>query len=457
MPLQIRRGTTAQRLAITPLTGELIHDTTTGQLFVGNGTTAGGVTTTGITLEDAADTAASLFSTGSHSGITFAYNDAVGRIDATVTVAATGPFDGDLTGSVFSDGSTLLVDGTEGRIVGPVDTGSITISNTSDSIGLDFRRYIGSVGSSTITPNNTALGDIHFYGQTGAADSALGGAAAYIQGFVNGTPAGGYVPGAIDFHVQQLDGLDNPILRLLGGDGYIILNEAVRHNSDKVCTDGIQYMLRQHHSTVDANNFSFYRGRGTEALPEAIQNGDDIIDIAFGGYTAFGVYGIGASISAIVDGAVSTNIVPTKLVFRTHNGTSSAERITIDKTGALLCTQSILTSAGGIGYTTGAGGTVSQGTSKSTGVTLSKLTGEITTFSDLLTASSNAVFTLTNTLVTATDHVIVSHIRGGTAGAYNVVANAGTGSVQITLRNITGGNLTESPVLKFTVIKSVTS
>ena len=216
-------------------------------------------------------------------------------------------------------------------------------------------------------------------------------------------------------------------------------------------------MLRQHHSTVDANNFSFYRGRGTEASPEAIQNGDDIIDIAFGGYTAFGVYGIGASISAIVDGTVSTNIVPTKLVFRTHNGTASAERITIDKTGALLCTQSILTSAGGIGYTTGAGGTVVQGTSKSTGVTLSKLTGEITTFSDALTPSTNVVFTLTNTLVTSTDHVIVSHIRGGTLGAYNVVANAGTGSVQITLRNITGGSLTESPVLKFTVIKSVTN
>jgi hypothetical protein len=91
MPLQIRRGTTAQRLAITPLTGELIHDTTTGQIFVGNGATAGGVTTTGISLEDAADGAASLFTTGSHSGITFAYNDAAGRIDATVTVAATGP------------------------------------------------------------------------------------------------------------------------------------------------------------------------------------------------------------------------------------------------------------------------------------------------------------------------------------------------------------------------------
>jgi hypothetical protein len=122
MPLQIRRGTTAQRLAITPLTGELIYDTTTGQIFVGNGTTVGGATTTGISTEDAQDAAAALFTSGSHSGITFAYNDAAGRIDATVTVAATGPFDGDLTGSVFSDNSTLLVDGTRAKIVGEIDT-----------------------------------------------------------------------------------------------------------------------------------------------------------------------------------------------------------------------------------------------------------------------------------------------------------------------------------------------
>ena len=122
MPLQIRRGTTAQRLAITPLTGELIYDTTTGQLFVGNGTTVGGATTTGISTEDAADAAAALFTSGSHSGVTFTYNDAAGRIDATVTVAATGPFDGDLTGSVFSDNSTLLVDGTGAKIVGEINT-----------------------------------------------------------------------------------------------------------------------------------------------------------------------------------------------------------------------------------------------------------------------------------------------------------------------------------------------
>ena len=37
---------------------------------------------------------------------------------------------GDLTGSVFADDSTLLVDGVNGKIVGPVDTASITQSDT---------------------------------------------------------------------------------------------------------------------------------------------------------------------------------------------------------------------------------------------------------------------------------------------------------------------------------------
>jgi hypothetical protein len=47
MSLQIRRGTTAERLTITPLVGELILDTSTNQLYVGDGTTIGGVIVTG--------------------------------------------------------------------------------------------------------------------------------------------------------------------------------------------------------------------------------------------------------------------------------------------------------------------------------------------------------------------------------------------------------------------------
>lgn len=40
--LLLLRGTTAQRTAMTPLAGELIYDTDLGQVFVGDGSTAGG-------------------------------------------------------------------------------------------------------------------------------------------------------------------------------------------------------------------------------------------------------------------------------------------------------------------------------------------------------------------------------------------------------------------------------
>ena len=43
MPLRLRRGTNAERLTITPASGELIYVTDTKRIFVGDGTTTGGV------------------------------------------------------------------------------------------------------------------------------------------------------------------------------------------------------------------------------------------------------------------------------------------------------------------------------------------------------------------------------------------------------------------------------
>ena len=43
MALQIRRGTDAQRQGITPKAGEPIFTTDTNKLYIGDGTTAGGL------------------------------------------------------------------------------------------------------------------------------------------------------------------------------------------------------------------------------------------------------------------------------------------------------------------------------------------------------------------------------------------------------------------------------
>lgn len=107
-----------------------------------------------------------------------------------------------------------------------------------------------------------------------------------------------------------------------------------------------------------------------------------------------------------------------------------------------------------LGYAAAAQGTVTQLTSKSTAVTLNKSMGRITMNNASLATATNATFTLNNTLISANDTVILT-ISGGqaTPGSYNAFANAlDTGSVSITLRNISGGSLSEAVVINFCVL-----
>lgn len=108
----------------------------------------------------------------------------------------------------------------------------------------------------------------------------------------------------------------------------------------------------------------------------------------------------------------------------------------------------------GVGYSTGAGGTVTQTTNKSTGVTLSKATGQITMNNAALAANTEVTFTLTNTAIEATDILAFNH---SLTAKYAVNAVCAAGSAAITIRNITGGSLSEALVLKFALIKAVTS
>jgi hypothetical protein len=107
-----------------------------------------------------------------------------------------------------------------------------------------------------------------------------------------------------------------------------------------------------------------------------------------------------------------------------------------------------------IGYAAAAQGAVTQLTDKSTAVTLNTSAGRITMNNASLATATNATFTLNNSLISAKDAVILT-ISGGqaTAGSYNVFANAlAAGTVSITLRNISGGSLSEAIVINFAII-----
>ena len=112
---------------------------------------------------------------------------------------------------------------------------------------------------------------------------------------------------------------------------------------------------------------------------------------------------------------------------------------------------------GAMGYNTGVGGTVTQGTGKSTGVTLNKPCGRIVLNNGALAADTSVSFTLTNSVI-AGDDVVLTSIKGGvtTGGSYVVVVDeVSTGTCRISLTNITSGSLSEAVQINFIVIKSV--
>ena len=105
-----------------------------------------------------------------------------------------------------------------------------------------------------------------------------------------------------------------------------------------------------------------------------------------------------------------------------------------------------------LGYTTDAQGAVTQATSKSTAVTLNKSAGQITMNGAALGATTNVTFTLNNSFISPND-VLILNVYGGTAGSYNVwVSGFAVGSATITVRNITGGSLSEAININFALI-----
>ena len=155
---------------------------------------------------------------------------------------------------------------------------------------------------------------------------------------------------------------------------------------------------------------------------------------------------LGTPTSGNLSNCTSTSMVMVTPVIGAATGTS------LSTTG-----NQVISGTGKQGYATGAGGVVTQATSKATGVTLSKSTGQITLDAAALAASTTVSFTLTNTVIEAGDILVMNHISGGTAGSYSLNAQSAAGSASINVRNISLGSLSEASVVAFAVIKAVSA
>jgi hypothetical protein len=115
----------------------------------------------------------------------------------------------------------------------------------------------------------------------------------------------------------------------------------------------------------------------------------------------------------------------------------------------------LLAGAGlGVGFATGSGGTVTQTSSRTTGVTLNKKCGAVTLFSAAGTSAYTS-FTVTNSLITANDVIVVNQ-QSGTNTYLVFVTAVATGSFRITFSAVSG-TATDAPVFNFAVIEGVSS
>lgn len=106
----------------------------------------------------------------------------------------------------------------------------------------------------------------------------------------------------------------------------------------------------------------------------------------------------------------------------------------------------------GIGYYSGAA--ITQGTSRTTGVTINSYAGAITMFSAAGSATA-ASFTVTNSKVRATDTIILNEASGTNLYVLGVT-NVAAGTFQVTFFT-TGGTATDAPVINFAVVRSAAS
>ena len=277
----------------------------------------------------------------------------------------------------------------------------------------------GRVGIGTTTPTvSTNYGSLAVNGSSGS----------FIDAFVNGTRIGGFEADASNLYVQSIANV--PML--------FRTNSTERMRIDTSGNVGIGTSSPDHPLTVKKSFAADWVAKFTNQ--------------AANGISGFGYYDNSDTWKGYV-GYDNGDVDFLKLFGTTGVGikflTANAERMRIDSSGNVL-----VTSAAGLGYGTGAGGTVTQATSRTTGVTLSKPTGAITMFSAAGSVVA-ATFTVTNTLVAATDTIILNQ-KSGTNLYVLLVTAVAAGSFNITFYT-TGGVATDAPVINFSLIKGVTA
>ena len=224
------------------------------------------------------------------------------------------------------------------------------------------------------------------------------------------------------------------------------------NGTGEVVTDNLAISGNTISSTdVNGNIVLAPNGTGTVNISKANITGGTISGgVSFAGGSFTGITLISAT---TVTGVTTVNGGNLRLTANTLSSTNTDGDITLSPngTGKFLITKPF-------GYSgSGTGGTVTQITSRTTGVTLDKICGQITLVAGSISGHGSQEFTLTNSFITTTDMVVASFASGLTSAGYTVeVTQTNSGSCKIAISNISNtATPTDTPVINFAVIKAV--
>lgn len=285
MALQIRRGLEADRLTITPSTGELIYTTDSKLVYVGDGATAGGTLVTGG--------AGLSFNTIAVPGQPLVVADS--SSDILNLVAGSGV---SITTNSGSDTITIAA---------PNDVVLDTTPQLGGDLDVNGYRIISSASNSNITISPNGTGRIFV---TSGITRTLGN--------INIAPIQG-----ITVIGDQPNGLD--------GNLYIIRETFNSSNSAGL-------VFAQHHDTAEAVALSFYRSRGSATNQTAVLTNDRLGTILFKGSDGAQQL-IGAAIQSRSVANSSTNFLRANLRFSTTNGSSATTHVELTYDGILKVKQ----------------------------------------------------------------------------------------------------------------------
>ena len=361
MSLRIRRGTDLERSTQLFDQGEIVYTTDTQRLYIGDGSTLGGVSVTGYTTAEAQDAAATIFTDGSHTGISFDYDDITKTMNATVTggtgggvtygissEATTGGVNLRLSGSdasadnvKFAEGSNITLTRTDASTITIASTASgsaLTIKNegtnlTTSATSLDF---VGAgvtatnVGDAvTVTINGGGVGATALSDLTDVSLGALtSGEVLTWNGleWINSASTGG------------LASVSDDTTPMLGGNldlnGFIVNGEGSIDIATEILS-GSTISITTANNTNTSSIISLSRSNGTLGTPAAVADADDLGGLSFSGHDGTGLQ-LSSYITASTSGSVTTGIVPSRLLFGTTDATGDlATRVTIDDFGGL--------------------------------------------------------------------------------------------------------------------------